>query len=419
MATFKGSATPARLIVSHIGLMLVVLAATLVITQAALDPPREDIILLGSLMAASGVLTAVLGHLAIGFSRRTHRGGLRARLAFITILGLGTAFLNIIFTAFLMFLTRHDLTILASLLLFSLAVAVPLALLMGRSLSSSVENLVAAASAIAAGDLEVRVPEEGSQELAHLARTINTMAGRLQESIQRQRGLEQARRTLVAAVSHDLRTPLASLRATVEAILDGVVADRPTVERYLHNIHGEAERLNALIDDLFELSQIDAGALRLSLEETSIADVLSDTVEGMSVQARRKGIALSGPVPRDLPLVLVDPQKIQRVLYNLVQNALRHTPADGTITLVTAVSDDAVAVTVADTGDGISSEDLPHVFEPFHRGDKSRQRDGGGAGLGLYVAKAIVEAHRGRIWCENATPVGCRFSFTVPKAIPS
>lgn len=404
-----------RLMIWHLGLIAIALSLTLILTRAAIDPPRGDLILLGSLMATSGVVTAVLGHLAIRFSRNTGRGGLRVRLASITILGLGTAFLNIIFTAYLMFLTRHDLTILTALLLFSLAVAVPLALLMGRSLSTSVENLAAAASAMAAGDLRVRVSDQGSDELADLARTFNTMAAHLQQSIQRQQELEQARRKLVAAVSHDLRTPLASLRATVEALIDGVVTDRSTVERYLQNIHGEAERLNALIDDLFEMSQIDAGVLRLSLEETSIADLLSDTIEGMGAQAQRKRIALSGAIPADLPSMMVDPQKIQRVLYNLVQNALRHTPTDGTITLEATVRSDAIAVTVADTCDGIGSEDLPYVFEPFYRGDKSRQRDGSGAGLGLSIAKGIIEAHGGRIWCENATPVGCKFSFTLPK----
>ncbi|MFQ6020220.1 MAG: sensor histidine kinase [Dehalococcoidia bacterium] len=417
MVTLTDNRRSLRLMIWHIGLIAVALAATLLLTRAAIDPPRGDLILLGSLMAASGTVTAVLGHLAIRFSRNIGRGGLRARLVSITVLGLGTASVNIIFTAYLMFISRHDLTILAALLLFSLAVAVPLALLMGRTLSTSVENLVAAASAIAAGDLQVRVPDQGSDELTDLTRTFNAMATRLQASIQRQQELEQARRTLVAAVSHDLHTPLASLRATVEALLDGVVTDRPTMERYLHNIHGEAQRLSALIDDLFELSQIDAGALRLSPEETSIADLLSDTLEGMSAQAHRKHIALSGAVPPDLPSTVADPQKIQRVLYNLMQNALRHTPADGTITVQAAVSGDAIAVTVADTCDGIGGEDLPYVFEPFYRGDKSRQRDGSGAGLGLSIAKAIVEAHGGRIWCENAAPAGCRFRFTLPNRV--
>ena len=191
----------------HVGFMAITLAVTLIVTQAAIDPPRGDLILLASLMAISGTVTAVLGHLAIRFSQNIVRGGLRAKLASITVLGLGTAFVNIIFTAYLMFITRHDLIILTALLLFSLAVAVPLALLMGRSLSSSIDNLVAAASAMADGDLQVRVPEEGSDELADLARTFNTMAAHLQQSIQRQSELERARRTLVAAISHDLRTP--------------------------------------------------------------------------------------------------------------------------------------------------------------------------------------------------------------------
>ena len=186
------------------------------------------------------------------------------------------------------------------------------------------------------------------------------------------------------------------------------------MERYLHTIHGEAQRLNALIDDLFELSEIDAKSFRLSLEETSLADLFSDTLEAMTAEAQRKRISLSGPVRPNLPLMMVDPRKIQRVLYNLAQNALRHTPADGTVTLEAAARSDGIAVAVADTCAGIRSEDLPHVFEPFYRGDKARQRDGC-AGLGLYIAKATIEAHGGRIWCENATPVGCKFSFNPPE----
>jgi signal transduction histidine kinase len=398
-------------------LMAGALLLALVVVAAALEPPRDDLVLMGVLLAISGAASAVIGRAALHLSRSARWGGISLRIALVAGVGIGLALVNILFVAALMFLTRHDLTLLLALLLFSLAAALPLALEMGRSLASSIGELARGASRMADGDLQVRVPVRGRDELAGLARTFNTMAAGLEESMARQRDLERTRREVVAAVSHDLRTPLAAVRASVEALLDGIVTDATTVDRYLRTVRTEVERLTYLIDDLFELSQIDAGALHLNLEETYLPDLVSDTLEALQPHAQQNQVVLAGDVDERVPPVMADPRRLQRVLYNLVQNAVRHTPADGTVRLEARDTGAEITVTVADGCDGLAEEERQRVFEPFYRGDRSRQRHGDGAGLGLSIAKGIVEAHGGRIWVEPGHRVGCRFSFALPKTV--
>jgi len=402
-------------IAAHLALLAAAVGLALLVTQLALHPPVSDLVLFAALMAASGLAATLFGHLAIWLSPGLKIASLHIRIGVVTALGSILALACILIVAQLMFISRHDLSILVALLIFSLAVALPLAFVTAESLANSITHLSQGASAMAAGDLSARVPVHGSNEFARLAVTFNQMAERLETASRRQAEVEQARRSLVAAVSHDLRTPLASLRAAAEALSDGVVTEPTTVARYLSSIQAEAERLASLIDDLFELSQIDAGNLRLTIEPTHIADMITDTLESMGHQARRKGVQLSGRAQPDLPTVLADPHKIQRVILNLVQNAIRHTPADGSIALEARELEEAVAVSVTDTCGGIKPRDIDRLFEPFYRGDPARHRDGGGAGLGLSIAKGIVEAHGGRIWVENAPTKGCRFFFTLPK----
>jgi len=239
---------------------------------------------------------------------------------------------------------------------------------------------------------------------------------RLIEEATRAAALEEADRlksALLAAVSHDLRTPLAAIRVTIEAILDGVVTDEETVTRYLRTMHAGTKELSRLIDDLFELSRIEAGALVLLPEPAAVSDLLSETLGRMAPQAAARGVTLDGHAASDLPLLPLDARQIGRVLVNLVDNSLRHTPAGGRVAVVACRADGAVRVEVEDSGEGIAAADLPHVFERFYRGDKSRSRDGGGAGLGLAISKGIVEAHGGRIWAEN-DPTGVSVIFTLP-----
>jgi signal transduction histidine kinase len=204
----------------------------------------------------------------------------------------------------------------------------------------------------------------------------------------------------------------------VESINDGVVTDQPTIRRYLQHLQREAEYLSRLIDDLFELSQIDAGLIALQLNWANLQDVVSDTLESVSAQAAQQRLAVEGMVDEGLPPVLMDTRRVQRVLYNLVQNALRHTPSEGAIRIEAKDAGPDVCVVVSDTGEGIPAEDLPRVFEQFYRGDHARSRDSSGGGLGLSIAEGIVAAHGGRIWVESVVGQGSTFTFTLPKRAP-
>jgi len=382
-----------------------------------LSPGQGDLIALAGFLLVSGGITLTLG---LGIS---HRGwprwgnSLRGRLLLTSALTASLAIANIGFTAFLMFLSPHDLAILVGLMGFSLGLSIFLAASLSSSNVQSFRQLVAGVSQISAGNLTARVPVPTRDEVGRLAGAFNVMAERLEESFGRQRDLEQARRDLVGSVSHDLRTPLASIRAMVESINDGVVTDTDTVARYLQNIEGEVENLSQLINDLFELSQLDAGVLSLNLETSSLPDLISDTLESMSAQAiaSSKELNLKGSVEGEVPNVTMDPRRMQRVLCNLVQNALRYTPSDGTIQILARDTGAEVQVEVTDTGEGIPNDELDKVFDRFYRTEQSRSRDSGGTGLGLTIAKGIIEAHGGRLWVESALGEGSTFGFALPK----
>jgi signal transduction histidine kinase len=248
-------------------------------------------------------------------------------------------------------------------------------------------------------------------ELAELSDELSTAYRRLDASRARERALEASRRELVAWVSHDLRTPLSGLRAMAEALEDEVVADTATVRQYHAQIRTETDRLAEMVDDLFELSRIHAGALRLSRRRVGLSDLVSETVAGTEPLARAKGVRLSGRAQEILP-VEADASELGRALRNLVVNAIRHTPADGGVEIVADVEEGMARVIVSDACGGIPEEDLPRLFEVAFRGEAART-PGGGAGLGLAIARGIVEAHAGQIGVSNAGS-GCRFVVRLP-----
>jgi len=342
---------------------------------------------------------------------------IRRKLFAVALLGQGAAFVTAVVTAnnghAMAFQAPYD-GLFTVLLVYAATLSLALAALLARSIMASLARIQAATARIASGDLEARVTVDMHDELGELASGINTMASRLADVAHRERRVEQSRRELVAAVSHDLRTPLAALQATIEAITDGVVTDEETIVRYLRTMHAGTRELSRLIDDLFQLSRIEAGALTLVREPMGLADVVSETLERMGPQAEACQVTLSGSAAPDLPLVSLDARHIGRVLVNLVDNALRHTPAQGQVDVSARREGAVVRVDVVDTGHGIAPEDLPRVFERFYRGEMSRSRESGGAGLGLAISKGIVEAHGGAIWAEAREPHGARLSFTLP-----
>ena len=395
---------------------LAALGAAIGLAVVVLSAPRQDVELLALFLSGSGLVSLLAGHLALRLGCRLRLGGLRLKIALAVAAGVVVALLNVAVTAYLMFLSPHDLALLSLLLFFALLLSLAFGFSLAGALTGSLRQLAAGAARMAEGDLSARVKVPSDDELGDLARAFNAMAAQVEDSFRQQRELEQARKDLIAAVSHDLRTPLASLQAMVEAVNDGVVSDADTVQRYLRTMHGEIRNLSALIGDLFELSQLDAGVLRLQIEASPLQDLISDTLESMQAQAERQGLSLAGVVDAELTPVLMDPVRVQRVLYNLVQNALRHTPADGTVLLEARDAGAEVQVSVVDSGEGIAEGELPRIFERFYRGDPARSRGQSGAGLGLAIARGIVEAHGGSIWVESAPGRGSRFTFTLPKA---
>jgi signal transduction histidine kinase len=223
---------------------------------------------------------------------------------------------------------------------------------------------------------------------------------------------ERMRRDLIAAVSHDLRTPITSLRLLTEAIADDVV-DSATKRSYLGQMSTHLNAMSALIDDLFELSRLEAGDIAWSLEQVRLEELVGETVDAMRVQADALNVEVRAELPPGLRPAHGDPEKLQRVLFNLIQNAIRHTPADGSVVVRARPAGDAVEIEVADTGAGIAAEERDRVFEPFFRGGAQAARPSNGAGLGLAISRAIVEAHGGRIWLEDA-PRGTRVRFSLP-----
>jgi signal transduction histidine kinase len=279
--------------------------------------------------------------------------------------------------------------------------------------------VVIAVAAFLAGAAAVAVPGHmgADQILLVLLATAGAalaaaLAVRLAMEERSRREIEEARRQLVAAASHDLRTPLASLRLLVESIDDGV-ATGETRERYLKEIRTHVGVLSDLIDDLFELSRIEAGDISWTMRQVKLRDLIGDTVAAMRAPAAERGVSLAAELPAGELLASANAEKVQRVLFNLIQNAIRHTPADGSVTVRARSAAGGVEVEVADNGEGIPAAEGERVFEAFYRGDAARGEEG--AGLGLAISRAIVEAHGGKIWLEDGAP-GTRVHFTLKSA---
>jgi len=391
--------------------------AALVYAGAVMGAPRKDVEQIAVILSLSGALSLLLSAAILRWGSG-RLGSVRLRFALVYGLGLGVAIVNVYAASSLMFLNSHDFAFLLLLLGFAAVVSLAFGYSVTSALLEQLGALAGSAARLASGDLTARVGARGSDEVARLAATFDHMAAELQASFERERELEASRRDLIAAVSHDLRTPLATTRAMVEAILDGVVSDEDEIRRYLGLVRGEVQHLSRLIDDLFELSQIESGALKLRLAPTRVDELLAETLEPYQARARDGGIALVHHAASDLPLVRADAARLQRVLRNLVDNALHYTPTGGSVRVEASADDGAVHVVVRDSGPGVPADDLERIFTRFYRGERARSRADGlgryvGSGLGLAIARGFVQAHGGRIWAEPS-PAGAVFHFTVP-----
>lgn len=279
--------------------------------------------------------------------------------------------------------------------------------LLSRRVLSPVRALSSAARRLGQGDLSQRVAVSGQDEIGQLGRTFNVMAHDLERA-------ERQRRNLMADVAHELRNPLSNIQGYLESIRDGLVpADSAAIEAILQQVH----HLTRLVEDVRVLALAEAGALKLHLQPDSLEDVLRKSVGAFEPRAQAKGIALALDAPPGLSLVEMDRTRIAQVVGNLLENAVQNTPTGGRVEIAArAVGDARVQVAVADTGEGIPPDQLPHVFDRFYRVDPSRTRATGGVGLGLTISKQLVAAHGGDVWAESTPGVGSRFVFELPVA---
>ncbi|HEY7401825.1 MAG TPA: HAMP domain-containing sensor histidine kinase [Actinomycetota bacterium] len=384
-------------------------AGTLAVGAATGMGSGDLVHLLGLLLPAAAVTVVA----AVGSRPLLARASLRQRFVAVALMAIVVALANLAVLTTQMFVSDHDATLVAVLLLYSVGAGVGAALVLARSSSAAVRRLAETAQALGAGDLGVRAGDVGAgPELDTLARTLDAMAAGLEESLERERALEGVRRDLITAVSHDLRTPLASLRAMIEAIDEGVVDDPASMRRYAREMRGSVVQLSGMVDDLFELAQLDAGRIETETHRARLDEVVRTALATVEPAARQKRVALVADLggAENVPCS----PRLTRVLQNLLGNAVRHTPADGTIRIAARRAADRLEVEVEDTGEGIAPEDLARVFEPFFRADPSRSR--GGAGLGLALAKRIVETLGGRIGAESTPKRGSRFAVELPIA---
>jgi signal transduction histidine kinase len=283
-----------------------------------------------------------------------------------------------------------------------------------RGMLADIDVLRRGLDAVGQGERDVRILTQGDDELATLARDVEALAARLDSEERSRATLEAARSTLLAAISHDVRTPITSLRLLGQALDDDLV-DGPTRREYVSRIGVHVRALGALIDDLFELSRLEAGDISWSMERVPLEELVLETVDAMRAQAEAGSVSMRAELPADLEAAHANPEQIQRVLFNLIQNAIRHTPADGSITVRASSAPDQVEVEVLDTGEGIPPGDRERIFEAFVQGSQREARSDGSAGLGLAISRAIVEAHGGRIWIGDAR-VGTSVRFSLPCA---
>ncbi len=366
-----------------------------------------DLLLIALYAAAGAAGAGLLGGLAL---RALRRRSMTVSLAVLAAVAVGAMLAGTLSVAWAMFLSSHDLAVVTMVCAVAAATSVCTALLLGRRVTRGHRRLQIAARTLGEGGAFHRPEAPMPAELASLADQLADAGARLTASRERERALEASRRELVAWISHDLRSPLAGLRAMAEALEDGMAEDPA---RYHRQIRGEVERLSEMVNDLFELSRIQAGSLALCPARISAYDLISDALAGAGPLAAGRGVQVADDGVSALPLE-VDGKEMSRVLANLLVNAIQRTPADGTVAVSARQVAGAAVLSVTDGCGGIPDQELPRVFDTGWRGTAARTPPAG-AGLGLAIVRGIVEAHAGRVAVHNV-PGGCRFEVTLPLA---
>ena len=367
----------------------------------------------GALLAITVVATVVAAAIGMLLVRRVRRRTVRVQALLIALTAVGAMAAGSAIAAKAMFISSHDLRALLLVMAASGSIAVGAAWQLGRDISAGTREV----GEMARGLVDAPVPrrirlQRGPVELSALAEELAEVSARLADSRERERALERSRRELIAWMSHDLRGPLATIRAIGEALDDGIVDEPEVIGRYHHQIVVDAERLSVLVDDLFELSRIHSGVAVDREDSASLAEVVAGAVVGARSSAELKGVELVDRVS-DLPRVDVSATELTRVLHNLIDNAIRHTPAGGTVVLESRSDATGAHLSVLDECGGIPTADLDRVFDIAFRGDAARVKDHGGGGLGLTIARGLIEANAGTIEVANERR-GCRFTVRLP-----
>jgi len=397
-------------VVGAVGVLIVVA------TSLGTELPARDVVMLAAIAGGAALAAGLVGVLVL---RLLDRSTFSAQVTTVVLTSVGAVAAGAIAAGNAMFLSAHDLA--------ALAVIVASSAVVGVVCGMAVAHRVGAASQALGEDVR-RIADDGEaapvsgpgrtvavRELIDLHEQVRDSKLRLEQARASERAMDAARRELVSWVSHDLRTPLAGIRALAEALEDDVATDPETVRRYHRTLREETDRLAGLVDDLFELSLINAAALKLDLEPADLGDLVSDALAAAMPLAQAKGIHLGGEESATgRPLVKVSTPRSNRVLHNLLENALRETPREGAVTVEVGVSEGQAFVQVRDTCGGIAADDLERVFETGFRGATARTpRDEGGSGLGLAISRGLVEAHGGAVTVENR-PGGCSFTVRLP-----
>jgi len=373
----------------------------------------SDIAFISFWTLVSALIISLLGLLVL---RRLAGHSIRVLVAGIVLVSVLTSMAGVSGIAYRMLSGVNQDVVLDLMAIAGLAGLI-VALVVGRRLVKASRAISDAVQGVGESGVYLAPKQTLPAELAELSDALSVAYERLAQARSRERALEASRRELVAWVSHDLRTPLAGLRAMAEALEDQIVIDPREVSQYHTQIRREVDRLTLMIDDLFELSRIHAGALRLSRHMVGLEDLVAEVVASAEPVARSKGVRLTGAAVRGMP-VFIDTAEMGRALRNLVTNAIRHTPSDGVVDVLAEMQGGMACISVSDACGGIPPEDLPRVFDVAFRGESARTPGPQeGAGLGLSIARGIVEAHSGQIAVRNAGP-GCQFLVRLPLARP-
>jgi signal transduction histidine kinase len=387
------------------------ISAAVVVCLSLSTPMSDDLVRLLATTLGAAAVPGLAGALLLWTLRNRTIQTQAVAVALVAVLGIAA---GVLVASSSMFLSTHDLHVLVVVLIAASTVGVLAALVLGGRVGRATQHLTEFTRRIGVGEPGSQLRGTAPQEFSRLADELLIMQERMSRA-------EKSRRELVAWVSHDLRTPLAGIRALVEALEDGVVEDPDTVARYLGTLRDQSDRLAHLVDDLFELSRLHSGSLQPAFSAIALDDLVSDALAGVGPAAEAAGVTLRGSAGGPPRLVEVAPRELGRALQNLLDNAVRATPPGGTVTLEATQDPTGVTLSVCDTGAGLRPDDIERLFEPGFTGDPARsprRGSAGGSGLGLAIARGFAELHGGRLTAAG-TDHGARFELWVPNGVPA